>query len=122
MLNTLITQKAPPTFLEWYGCHGPVRTAAPWPNAANDMIRGRYIRGETFSQVVESGEFKRLVPVYALIYHAEEWEKAHGPISLTTLTTKLLDGKYDSQFKKAYQNNPLASKPCEWGALWEWRP
>lgn len=85
-------------------------TLQPW---SADTIGARLNNGQSVDEIIKSGFVSQLADIYALKYYADEWDRQNGPIQLTEITKKTLDGAYNSQFLAA---------PKAFGSKWDWKP
>ncbi|MEU4195416.1 DUF4157 domain-containing protein [Kribbella sp. NPDC026611] len=54
------------------------------------------VNGASVADVKASWFVNAVIEIYTLLYEADEWEKVHGPIVLTSLEKALIQGKLDS--------------------------
>jgi hypothetical protein len=56
----------------------------------------QFVNGTSVADVKASWIVNAAIEIYTLLYEADEWEKANGPIVLTPLEKALIQGKLDS--------------------------
>ena len=54
------------------------------------------VDGESVEDVKKSWIVNAAIEIYTLLFEADEWEKANGPIALTSLEKALIQGKLDT--------------------------
>lgn len=113
--DELILAASVPQSTMWFGWEGRrARVFAPWPRGGSaKSIRTMLDDGSTVAEVSRSGLVEQLTQIYTLIYAADEWERRHGAVGLTDVTTRVVEGDYDDQFKSADK---------AFGAEWQWSP
>ncbi len=106
-LDAAILSDTPPQTHMWMSRY---ETLQPW---SGETIAQRLSNGASVAEVMETGFVSQLADIYALRYHADQWDAQNGPIQLSPVTQKALRGEYNDQFKAA---------PKKFGDKWEWRP
>ena len=73
-------------------------------------------------EVRNSGFAKRAAAIYALIYEAEAWDRAHprDKIDLSRMSKGLLAGEFDSVLRKTVHDEKIGFNE-KVGALWNAR-
>ncbi len=92
----------------WFG-QKEKEFVAPWGHekTARRSIHERIEAGESVEGICKSSFVERLVEIYTLIYEA----KGNPDDDLGSTVMKLLQGRYDEQFKRSNK---------AWGKAWEW--
>ena len=109
--DALILAEEPSKARYWWR-RGPF--VPPWGRRGDaKSIKQLLEEGQTVGEVYKSRLVEHLIPIYTLIYEVDEWERRNGRVGLTSLMVKIVEGKYDDQFRRAKKR---------FGTEWEWNP
>jgi hypothetical protein len=89
----------------WWGALSPIK---PW---GDETIFGDLKAGTSLDDVKKSKFVDRIIDIYTLVFEADEWEAAHGPIDNGTFIPMILSGLLNGVFEKMAKGQPVTSGP-----------
>lgn len=87
----------------WYGAQPAMDVWGP------DTIHSMLRRGMSVDDVKRSSLVDRIIGIYTLIYEADAYEAARGPIDNGTFIPAMLSGSYDRIFERMAKGQPVIS-------------